>query len=116
MENGKIIDSWVSDGRVHYTYNLKTNTTYTLKEVNAPVGYKKGPDVTFTIGTDGRLTASAPISDNGVILMLNEQDAQKQNNQNNNSSKKDNPYTPSRDIWEDVSAGAGLCEDGEILL
>ena len=46
---GQVVDSWTSTADIYYIKNLEAGKTYIIKEVNAPVGYVKSADVTFTI-------------------------------------------------------------------
>ncbi|MBS5450135.1 MAG: SpaH/EbpB family LPXTG-anchored major pilin [Coriobacteriia bacterium] len=52
-ENGTVVDDWVSASKPHEMTGLAPGS-YTLREVEAPQGYKLAPDVPFEI----RLTAS----------------------------------------------------------
>ena len=47
----KQLDSWTTDGKAH-TVSL-TEGTYILHEENAPTGYNKAADITFTVNKDG---------------------------------------------------------------
>lgn len=57
--SGTVMDSWTTDGSVHYVKNLKEGQTYTLQETEAPsFGYELAKDKTFTPdGGDIALTA-----------------------------------------------------------
>lgn len=49
-KDGKVIDTWTTtkDNLVHETDKLIAGETYTLRELQAPEGYEKAADVTFT--------------------------------------------------------------------
>ena len=49
-KDGKVIDTWTTtkDNLVHETDKLTAGETYTLRELQAPEGYEKAADVTFT--------------------------------------------------------------------
>lgn len=53
-EEGKVIDEWISDGKVHRVSHLETDKTYTLQEVKAPEGYVRAKDIVFTVKDDGK--------------------------------------------------------------
>ena len=48
-EDGNVIDSWTTDGNIHYVSNLEETKTYTLQEVKVPEPYVKATDVQFTV-------------------------------------------------------------------
>ncbi|MSS20395.1 SpaA isopeptide-forming pilin-related protein [Pseudoramibacter porci] len=49
-KDGKLIESWTSDGTKHrITAKLVAGETYTLKELKAPEGYEKAADETFKV-------------------------------------------------------------------
>ena len=139
LENGTVVESWTSDNTVHTIEGLKTGVDYTLRETVAPVGFRRlTTDVTFSIGTDGTITSSAPITEDGVILIENtRQTAPEQPvrpvqptsstpspsySYTPPSTPPSTPVTTTTPVTvtpkpvEDVSSGAGLYEDGEILL
>lgn len=49
-KDGKVVDTWTTtkDNLVHETDKLTAGETYTLRELQAPEGYEKAADVTFT--------------------------------------------------------------------
>lgn len=47
--NGKVVDEWVSDGKVHYILNLLVGKTYTLTETLPAPGYVTAESIDFTI-------------------------------------------------------------------
>jgi hypothetical protein len=49
-KDGKVVDTWTTtkDNLVHETDKLIAGETYTLRELQAPEGYEKAADVTFT--------------------------------------------------------------------
>ena len=51
-KEGNIIDSWTTDGNVHYVSNLEEGKTYILQEVKVPEPYVKAADVEFTVPSD----------------------------------------------------------------
>lgn len=48
-KDGKVIDSWVSDGSAHMVTGLKVGEEYTLVETSAPDGYEIADEIKFTI-------------------------------------------------------------------
>lgn len=51
---GKVVDEWISDGKVHeIKAKLTAGASYTLRETAAPEGYYKAKDITFTVNADG---------------------------------------------------------------
>lgn len=74
---GTPVDSWVSEaGKTHTVERsrLKFATYYTIHEVTAPNGYEVATDITFKIGTDGKITnvvaAASSNAETGLIVML----------------------------------------------
>ncbi len=67
--NGTIVDEWDSQAGVVHTVKDLVRTTYTLRETVAPAGYAITSDITFTIDLKGNVTSTAPINDQGVILV-----------------------------------------------
>jgi hypothetical protein len=60
-ENGKkyeVVEEWVSEKEAHVIEGLLTNTEYILREEVAPNGYLIAAETTFTVNTDGTITAS----------------------------------------------------------
>ncbi len=55
-DTNKQLDEWVSDGTGHKIGGLLANKNYVLRELEAPEGYKKAADVTFTLSSDGLVT------------------------------------------------------------
>jgi cell wall-associated NlpC family hydrolase len=51
--DGNVVDSWYTDGDVHYASNVVAGQTYTLREAYTPDGFVKANDVTFTIEENG---------------------------------------------------------------
>ncbi|MBQ8054546.1 MAG: hypothetical protein IJ198_12205, partial [Lachnospiraceae bacterium] len=66
---GKVVDEWDSTTEVHMIEGLKTGETYTLKETVAPDGYTVTTDTTFTIDEKGKVTSTATMTEDGVILV-----------------------------------------------
>lgn len=48
--DGKVIDTWTSDGNPHSIKGLHEGWEYTLTETTAPKGYVKAESITFTAG------------------------------------------------------------------
>lgn len=49
-QDGKVIETWTSDGTAHrIAAKLTAGETYKLREVKAPEGYEKADDQTFTV-------------------------------------------------------------------
>lgn len=50
LDGKDVVDDWVSDGRAHeISGGLLIGKSYTLHEVEAPKGYRRAEDVTFTV-------------------------------------------------------------------
>lgn len=67
--SGTIVDEWDSQAGVVHTVKDLVRTTYTLRETVAPTGYAITSDITFTIDLKGNVTSTAPINDQGVVLV-----------------------------------------------
>lgn len=50
--DGKVIDTWTSDGNPHSIKGLHEGSEYTLTETTAPKGYVKAASIKFTVSTD----------------------------------------------------------------
>ena len=50
--DGKVIDTWTSDGNPHSIKGLHEGWEYTLTETTAPKGYVKAGSIKFTVSTD----------------------------------------------------------------
>ena len=50
--DGKVIDTWTSDGNPHSIKGLHEGWEYTLTEATAPKGYVKAESIKFTVSTD----------------------------------------------------------------
>lgn len=50
--DGKVIDTWTSDGNPHSIKGLHEEWEYTLTETTAPKGYVKAESIKFTVSTD----------------------------------------------------------------
>ena len=50
--DGKVIDTWTSDGNPHSIKGLHEGWEYTLTETTAPKGYVKAESIKFTVFTD----------------------------------------------------------------
>ena len=50
--DGKVIDTWTSDGNPHSIKGLHEGWEYTLTETTAPQGYVKAESIKFTVSTD----------------------------------------------------------------
>ena len=48
-ENGKIVDTWISNEKTHKIEGLIVGKTYTLKEAIAPDGYVKASEIQFKV-------------------------------------------------------------------
>ena len=66
-ENEDVFEEWDSTTSAHTVEGLKTGVTYTLRETVAPDGYTIASDTTFSIGTDGTVTADT--IENDTILI-----------------------------------------------
>ena len=50
--DGRVIDTWTSDGNPHSIKGLHEGWEYTLTETTAPEGYVKAESIKFTVSTD----------------------------------------------------------------
>ena len=66
---GTVVDEWTSNGEVHEIEGLTTRIEYTIKETTPPDGYMVVPDIKFTIDNTGRITTTATVNDEGVVLV-----------------------------------------------
>ena len=69
LENGSVIDEWVSGKEPHEIVGLKTGVEYVLRETVAPNGYEITTDITFTIDQNGKINTTAKVTDDGIILI-----------------------------------------------
>ena len=72
LENGNVVEEWVSGKEAHEVEGLKTGVTYTLRETVAPKGYKITADTTFTIDERGNVTSETTKIKDGVLLVEDE--------------------------------------------
>ena len=72
LEGTKVVEEWTSTDKAHEITGLKTGVTYTLRETVAPKGYKTTTDTTFSIDKDGKVTTTASVNKDGVILVEDE--------------------------------------------
>ncbi|WP_028511390.1 SpaA isopeptide-forming pilin-related protein [Ruminococcus sp. NK3A76] len=69
LEGEKVVEEWDSTTEAHEIKGLKTGVTYTLRETVAPKGYKTASDTTFVIDSNGKVTSTATINKDGIILV-----------------------------------------------
>lgn len=55
-EDGHVVEEWISNGEVHIVKGLILNKKYSLREVQAPDGYKISQDLPFTMVDGDHLT------------------------------------------------------------
>lgn len=55
-----------------YTGGLQKGTKYFLREIDAPVGYQKTGDISFTISTDGKYDYSKNLYANGDTILVSD--------------------------------------------
>ena len=67
-ENGKVVDSYTTDGKTHTT-KLEAGT-YTMVETTAPQGYEVAETITFKVGSDGKVTVDGKEVD--TVTMVDE--------------------------------------------
>ena len=53
--DGKLIDTWVTNGQPHEITKLDVRDGYVLKEVSAPNGYKIADRITFSVASTGEI-------------------------------------------------------------
>ena len=54
-EDGTVLDEWISDTEGHRVEGTEIRNVYTLKELEAPSGYKKADSFTFTVLDTGEV-------------------------------------------------------------
>ena len=54
-EEGSVLDEWISDTEGHRIEGMEIRNIYTLKELEAPSGYKKADSFTFTVLDTGEV-------------------------------------------------------------
>ena len=54
-EKGTVLDEWISDTEGHRIEGMEIRNVYTLKELEAPSGYKKADSFTFTVLDTGEV-------------------------------------------------------------
>lgn len=67
--DGKSAGEWDSDGTVHILNELSVNESYTLRETMVPDGYLVVSDTTFELDRNGKITTTAEVTTEGVILL-----------------------------------------------
>ncbi len=48
-QNGKVIEEWISQEEAHKVKGVEIRKVYTLKEIEAPKGYQRAENITFTV-------------------------------------------------------------------
>ena len=86
LENGVVIDEWVSGKEPHVITGLKTEVEYTLRETVAPDGYELTTDTTFIIDKYGVVTATGSKVKDGVILIEDARKGEKPHKKTKDSS------------------------------
>ena len=71
--DGNRMDEWISDGKGHKVNGLQEGNTYVLKELQAPSGYVKAKDLTFTVSPQGKIQEEIMV-DSQVFLNKVDQD------------------------------------------
>ena len=71
-EDENIVEEWDSTTETHTIEGLKTNTEYTLRETNAPEGYKIASDTKFRIDDGNNITSDGTVTEDGIILIEDE--------------------------------------------
>lgn len=51
-ENGEVIETFVTDGKIYYLSNVEIGKTYVLKEIEVPENYVKADDIEFNISKE----------------------------------------------------------------
>ena len=67
--NDELVEEWDSTTEAHQIEGLVAGKTYILRETVAPAGYTIATDVTFSLDQTGKITASTPVTEGGVILV-----------------------------------------------
>ncbi|MBR4500735.1 MAG: Cna B-type domain-containing protein, partial [Clostridia bacterium] len=68
-KDGNVVDAWISGKEVHTIEGLKTGEEYILRETVAPEGYTIATDTTFSIDETGKVTTTASVTEDGIILI-----------------------------------------------
>ncbi len=70
LDGEKVVYEWVTDGKVRSLVGvLSAGKKYTLRETEAPKGYLKAADVTFTVSTNGA-TDKVEMTDNYTKVLI----------------------------------------------
>lgn len=64
---GTVVDEWTTDGTAHTAKNLAVGERYTLRETDAPAGYVKAKDLSFTV-TATTETQTVSMVDKKVVV------------------------------------------------
>ena len=70
--DGNVVDEWYSLDEPHEIRGLRVGTEYTIRETVPPNGYVLTTDQKFTIDETGRVTTTASVTEDGVILIENQ--------------------------------------------
>ncbi|MBQ9314669.1 MAG: S-layer homology domain-containing protein [Clostridia bacterium] len=62
-------ESWNSTNENHFVEGLITGKEYTIKVTEVPTGYEIPANITFTIATDGKVTTTGDMTNEGVLLV-----------------------------------------------
>jgi len=62
-------ESWTSTTENHSVEGLIAGKEYTIKITEVPTGYEIPENITFTIATDGKVTSTGDMTNDGVLLV-----------------------------------------------
>jgi uncharacterized surface anchored protein len=91
--DGKVVETWTSDGSVHTYYAVAG--TYTLVETQAPEGYKIADPISITVNEDKSVESNGSVvDDTAPIVMVDEEEDIPQTH---SSTDEDKPTVPTTD-------------------
>ena len=98
---GKTVDTWTTGDNTFVVRGLVPGT-YIIRELDAPDGYTIAEDISFTIGTDGKITTDAEMKDDVIIVKDYKVDIES----DSNSANTNNPTggTPIAAVGTDPTA------------
>lgn len=66
---GRVCDEWISTTEALEIEGLRSNETYTLKAVTAPIGYTIPSEYIFSVDEQGNVNFSGTVSSEGILLI-----------------------------------------------
>ena len=68
-EEGSVVSEWVSTKESHEVSELSGDIEYTLRNTVAPEGYTIATDTIFIIDSEGKVTSTGTMTEDGVMLV-----------------------------------------------